>query len=211
MRLSSLTSLVTSFPQKIFLFYLNRINIIPIAFNGALLRITGLRPVVLCTRSEMEHQDVPLPCSFEDNGMSRYKQSNNNYTDTFICRNCGLTVPPPELGRGMESTGTGSHHRNHCPHCLWSLHVDLKKGDRRCGCRGLMEPISVWVKPSKEWSIIHRCKNCGFIRTNRIAGDDNEMILFKLAAEPIMHSQAIEGSGQACLGIVERALGSKGL
>lgn len=109
-------------------------------------------------------------------GMSRYNHRDNNYTDTFICRHCDMTVPPPEAG--------GSH-RNHCPHCLWSLHVDLRKGDRRCGCRGLMEPISVWVKPSKEWAIIHRCQSCGFIRTNRIAGDDNEMILFRLAAEPI--------------------------
>jgi hypothetical protein len=107
--------------------------------------------------------------------MSRHNY-NNNDTETFICRNCGMTVSPTE---------TGGSHRNHCPHCLWSLHVDLKKGDRRCGCRGLMEPITVWVKPAREWSIIHRCSSCGFIRANRIAGDDNERILFRLAAQPI--------------------------
>ncbi len=94
----------------------------------------------------------------------------------FLCRHCGMTVPPAEFG---------SRQRNHCPHCLWSLHVDLKKGDRRSGCRGLMEPISVWVKPSSEWAVIHRCRSCGFIRTNRIAGDDNEGILLKLAARPL--------------------------
>ncbi len=65
------------------------------------------------------------------------------------------------------------------------MHVDLRSGDRRCGCRGPMEPISVWVKPNKEWAVIHRCRNCGFIRTNRIAGDDNELLLFSLAAKPL--------------------------
>lgn len=63
--------------------------------------------------------------------------------------------------------------------------MDLTSGDRRCGCRGGMEPISIWVKPSKEWSIVHRCVKCGFIRTNRIAGDDNEMKLFRLAVQPV--------------------------
>ncbi len=48
-----------------------------------------------------------------------------------------------------------------------------------------MQPIAVWVRTSKEWSIIHRCVNCGFIRANRIAGDDNEMLLFSLAAKPL--------------------------
>ncbi len=103
--------------------------------------------------------------------MSRTSHIINITENSFICRSCGNTVAPPEAGGKM---------RNHCPSCLWSLHVDLKKGDRRCGCRGLMEPIAVWVKPSKEWSIIHRCTSCGFIRANRIAGDDNELLLSHL-------------------------------
>ena len=108
--------------------------------------------------------------------MSRKNMTDNNINTTFLCRNCGAAVPPPESGGKM---------RNHCPHCLWSLHVDLSKGDRRCSCRGLMEPISVWVKPSGEWAVIHRCTSCGFIRANRIAADDNEMLLFSLAAKAI--------------------------
>ena len=107
--------------------------------------------------------------------MSRNKQI-NIINETFICSRCGNTVSPAE---------SGGSQRNHCPECLWSLHVDLKKGDRRCGCRGAMEPISVWVKESGEWSVIHRCRSCGFIRSNRIAADDNEMLLFALAAKPI--------------------------
>ena len=108
--------------------------------------------------------------------MSRIRHNQNNITQTFICTHCGRTVPPIDYG--------GSQ-RNHCPSCLWSLHVDLAKGDRRCGCRGEMEPIGIWVKPSGEWAVIHRCTKCGFIRTNRIAADDNESILFRLAAKPI--------------------------
>ena len=94
----------------------------------------------------------------------------------FICRHCNQAVPP---------TSSGGHHRNHCPWCLWSLHVDLTTGDRRSGCRGEMEPIAVWVQKNGEWSIVHRCSKCGIIRTNRIAGDDNEYTLVSLAMQPI--------------------------
>ena len=46
-----------------------------------------------------------------------------------------------------------------------------------------MEPISIWVRENKEWAVIHRCSKCGFIRPNRIAGDDNEILLFTMAAK----------------------------
>ncbi len=106
--------------------------------------------------------------------MSRHDRTTINYNETFICSNCGRTVPPQEFG---------SEHRNHCPYCLWSRHMDLKPGDRRSGCRGNMEPISIWVRKDREWAIIHRCSKCGFIRPNRIAGDDNEVLLFTIAAK----------------------------
>lgn len=108
--------------------------------------------------------------------MSRYEKQKINYQQTFICKNCGHTVPPPE---------SGSEHRNHCPRCLCSRHVDLRVGDRKSGCRGIMEPIGIWVRRRKEWAIIHRCSKCGIIRTNRIAGNDNEVLLFTLAARPM--------------------------
>jgi hypothetical protein len=61
-------------------------------------------------------------------------------------------------------------------------------GDRRSGCRGEMKAISVYVQPkSREWSIIHQCTRCRTLKINRIAGDDNEMMLLTLAAEPIMN------------------------
>ena len=76
-------------------------------------------------------------------------------------------------------------HRNHCPWCLWSLHVDLTVGDRRNGCRGLMEPIAVWVRPDGEWAVVHRCTRCKALRINRVAGDDAELALMALALRPL--------------------------
>ena len=94
----------------------------------------------------------------------------------FICQHCQQVVP---------GAAPGTAHRNHCPWCLWSLHVDLRPGDRRCGCRGLMEPIAVWVRREGEWAIVHRCRKCGAMRTNRIAGDDAELALMSLAVRPL--------------------------
>lgn len=96
--------------------------------------------------------------------------------ETYTCRNCGRLVVPE---------GAGSEHRNHCPNCLYSLHVDSKPGDRESDCGGHMEPIAVWVRRNGEWAIIHRCKMCGILRSNRIAADDNPMKLMSIAMKPI--------------------------
>jgi len=98
------------------------------------------------------------------------------HEEAFICGNCGMTVPPPEQG---------TRHRNHCPYCLWSRHVDMKTGDRRASCRGLMEPVGIWARDRRDWSIIHRCRGCGLMRANRIAGDDDETLLYGLASKPL--------------------------
>ena len=45
--------------------------------------------------------------------------------DSFPCRVCGRLVTPE---------GAGSSHRNHCPNCLCSLHVDITPGDRAADC-----------------------------------------------------------------------------
>ena len=47
-----------------------------------------------------------------------------------------------------------------------------------------MEPIGVWVRKNGEWAIIHRCKICGKISSNRVAADDNPMKLMALALRP---------------------------
>ena len=85
-------------------------------------------------------------------------------TECFTCKFCGRPISPENAG---------SDHRNHCPNCLMSLHVDVEPGDRESDCGGLMEPVAVWVRKGGEWAIIHRCKICGVLHSNRVAADDN--------------------------------------
>lgn len=97
-------------------------------------------------------------------------------TDSFTCKVCGRLVVP---------SGAGSEHRNHCPNCLSSQHLDNDTGDRSADCGGVMEAIAVWVRKNGEWAIIHRCKICGALSSNRIAADDNPTKLISLAMKPI--------------------------
>lgn len=48
-----------------------------------------------------------------------------------------------------------------------------------------MEPVAVYVRSGGEWAIIHRCSECGVLKQNRIAGDDNEWALLALATRPL--------------------------
>lgn len=96
--------------------------------------------------------------------------------NSFICENCGKTVLP-----------LGYSSRNHCPFCLWSLHLDVNPGDRASDCHGKMEPIRVETDSKKGYVIIHRCKKCGEIKRNRSAHEasvqpDNLKLLIKLTA-----------------------------
>ena len=96
--------------------------------------------------------------------------------ETFVCRVCGRTVVPE---------GAGSGHRNHCPNCLCSRHLDIEPGDRASDCGGVMEPIAVWVRKNGEWAIVHRCRVCGALSSNRVAADDNPMKLMSIAMKPL--------------------------
>ena len=97
-------------------------------------------------------------------------------SDGFTCRHCG---------RAVSGESSGTRQRNHCPFCLWSLHVDITPGDRLQSCGGSMEPIAVWVKRDGEWAIVHRCCSCGVLRSNRVAGDDGPWAMMSLAAKPL--------------------------
>lgn len=97
-------------------------------------------------------------------------------TEPFTCKVCGRLVTPNDAG---------SEHRNHCPYCLSSQHLDNEVGDRSADCGGVMEPIAVWVRKNGEWAIIHRCKICGALSSNRVAADDNPVKLISLAMKPI--------------------------
>jgi hypothetical protein len=48
-----------------------------------------------------------------------------------------------------------------------------------------MEPIAVTIRGKGRWVLIHRCTKCGRLRLNRVAGDDNLLLLMRLAALPL--------------------------
>ena len=100
----------------------------------------------------------------------------NACKDTFTCKVCGRVVTPE---------GAGTNHRNHCPNCLSSLHVDDEPGDRGADCGGIMDPVAVWVRKNGEWAIVHRCRVCGKMSSNRVAADDNPMKLMSIAMKPL--------------------------
>jgi hypothetical protein len=103
--------------------------------------------------------------------------SHKSHPDTsFTCTRCKAHVPAAHFG---------TRHRNHCPRCLWSRHLDDEPGDRRCPCAQPMEPIAIEVRETGEWAIVHRCTGCSMLRTNRIAGEDDERALLALALRPI--------------------------
>ncbi len=89
----------------------------------------------------------------------------------FICKNCLKSV-------SFDAPGTKN--RNHCPFCLFSLHVDSEIGDRASKCGGLMAVVAKTLKPDGEEVLVHRCVSCGQIRKNRIAGDDSYKLVKKL-------------------------------
>lgn len=95
--------------------------------------------------------------------------------EEFICDNCGKTVP--KLGYTC---------RNHCPHCLYSKHVDKNPGDRAEECHGDLEPIGIENNPKKGYVIVFKCKKCGQIRKNKSANDDNMELIINLSKNPIL-------------------------
>ncbi len=88
--------------------------------------------------------------------------SKNEGNQGFTCGHCGEAVAP-----------AGSTARNHCPHCLWSRHVDdTVPGDRASQCSGLMRPAAVYQKHGK-WIVVHECTECAKEQPNKCAEDDN--------------------------------------
>lgn len=65
----------------------------------------------------------------------------------------------------------GNGYTNHCPACLWSLHVDVHPGDRAARCRAPMAPAQVLYERG-EFVIVHECTACGHVKRNRAARGD---------------------------------------
>src|SRR3989339_1192480 len=93
----------------------------------------------------------------------------------FRCCHCNALV-------GLNPV-MGTAHRNHCPLCLWSRHVDTKPGNRASTCHGGMAPVSLAFAQARhdkygqartgDVMLVHLCMSCGSVNLNRIAGDDS--------------------------------------
>ena len=99
----------------------------------------------------------------------------NEADQAFKCGHCKQFIGAPI---------SGGRHRNHCPNCLYSRHVDdTMPGDRKSDCHALMAPVGILTRRNGEQVIIHQCLGCGKEDPNRIAADDNPLLLMRL--EPV--------------------------
>ncbi|MEM0106828.1 MAG: RNHCP domain-containing protein [Candidatus Micrarchaeaceae archaeon] len=87
--------------------------------------------------------------------------------ENFICKHCGMHIK-------------GNGYTDHCPYCLWSLHVDINPGDRQSNCGGLMKPIRT-IYENSSIIIYYKCTKCNIMKRVKAAKDDNEELLYALA------------------------------
>jgi uncharacterized protein (DUF983 family) len=79
--------------------------------------------------------------------------------EDFVCLHCSAPV-------------TGNGFTNHCPHCLWSKHVDINPGDRASLCGGAMKPVRIEGITGKE-VLVNRCEVCGYEKRNKLSKEDD--------------------------------------
>lgn len=91
--------------------------------------------------------------------------------ENFICENCNNEVYKLNYSA-----------RDHCPHCLYSKHVDINPGDRANNCHGLLEPIDI-EKFKDTFKIIYKCKKCNELHKNITAIDDDTNSIINLTAK----------------------------
>lgn len=97
------------------------------------------------------------------------EQVNARFTrrrEDFDCLHCDAPV-------------RGDGYTNHCPHCLWSRHVDVCPGDRAAECGGAMEPVGALHEGGKT-VIVQRCTKCGHTWKNRTSPRDNREAVLSL-------------------------------
>lgn len=95
----------------------------------------------------------------------------NMIDEEFICENCGKKVEKANYTA-----------RDHCPHCLYSKHLDINPGDRLNECHGLMKPIGI-EKFKDKFKIIYKCSKCGETHKNIILNDDNMDEIIRLSIQ----------------------------
>jgi hypothetical protein len=129
------------------------------------------------------NMEIPLKINKRDRFKAKFNTSRNRrsiwgYLDSknedFKCVHC----------RSLVSAFSGLsmvNHRNHCPYCLHSRHVDLyEAGDRLSACKEEMKPVGLVLKKTLkkyhqqgELMLLHQCTECGAYSINRIAADDD--------------------------------------
>lgn len=103
----------------------------------------------------------------------------------FRCKQCKTMVGAPLWG---------GRHRNHCPLCLYSRHVDDRHpGDRKSECLSLMKAVGVFNRRNGEQVLVHECLGCGVVRQNRVAADDNTIETMRL---PVLSTAGDGSSGE---------------
>lgn len=85
---------------------------------------------------------------------------------------------------GNEVKALGYTARDHCPNCLCSLHVDNNPGDRACNCHGVLRPIAIEPGKKGEYKIVYVCDECGAIKRNKTAKDDNLDLIIQIMSNP---------------------------
>jgi len=97
------------------------------------------------------------------------KGSNKSFVrnrENFTCINCGKQIE-------------GNGYTDHCPYCLFSVHVDVNPGDRKEKCHGVMKPIKVYTERNN-FIIYYECQKCGLKKRVKAASSDNREALFSL-------------------------------
>ncbi len=95
--------------------------------------------------------------------------------EDFTCINCK-----------KEIRGTG--YTDHCPHCLYSIHVDINPGDRMAECKGVMVPVGV-EKEKGRYIIYYQCLKCNYKKRVKIAEDDNLEKIISLSTNTIKNDR----------------------
>ncbi len=129
-------------------------------------------------RQSAHLDDAPVPARTRK---QRPRPPRTEHDQAFKCGHCKQFIGAPLCG---------GKHRNHCPNCLYSKHVDRSMpGDRRSDCGSLMAPVGVMSRRNGEQMILHRCLGCGKEAPNRIAADDDPTLLLRIAPVQPLHGR----------------------
>jgi hypothetical protein len=109
-------------------------------------------------------------------GFRRPRSGAGNTFGDFVCMSCRNFV-------SAEAALSSVRHRNHCPYCLSSRHLDLyEAGDRLSACKARMRLVALTLKKTfkkytqadrGELMLVHLCEDCGRVSINRFAADDD--------------------------------------